>query len=162
MDSIIISEVASKVVNLLAPILIGLGVSLKVPLKNTIDKLTNIAQEKAGEQFANLLDLIAKKFQNDSVKEESLKDFVETPEDEDTQAAFRKELKKVLANDKEFANQLVALLDKIHSDSKNETTNISQTGSGMIANHNSTIGGKGGVTIGGSGNKIEGGIHISE
>jgi len=162
MDGNTITEIASKIVDTLTPIFVGVGASAAIPLEKILDKLVKIAQEKGGEQIANLLELVIKKFQGSPVTEESLKDFIEKPEDEDTKASFRKELKKSLLNDEGFALQLISVFEKMSSKPLDKSTNVTQTGSGTLATHSSTIGGKGGITIGGSGHKIEGGIHNTD
>jgi hypothetical protein len=72
-----------------------------------------------------------------------------TPDDEDAQAAFRYQLKKLLENDEAFASQLDALVKEAKQVTvTNMTANL--TGDGAIAQgENAKAVGAGGVMIGG-------------
>lgn len=163
MEPTVISAIATGTVSLLTSVFIRIGKSTLAPgIKSASDALFETIGKKAGEQVAKLLNLVTEKFQDNPVAQTALNDFVEIPEDEDSQASFRKELKKAISSDEEFAKQLKTLLEALEDSAIYPSINISQSGSGEIATQGGTIGGSGGVTIGGSGHNIEGGIHITD
>ena len=91
--------------------------------------------------------------------QEAAVDVANNPEDEDSQAALRVQLKKILANDEALASQLATILQSDTPDSL--TTQITQT---VTGNHNQPIGQisggqifgnvTGSVIISGSGNSV--------
>jgi hypothetical protein len=74
------------------------------------EKLAEKVGEKLPEQMGKLWTAIAAKFKGKPAAEEAAKDLAANPKDEDNQAAFRKELKKLLAEDGGFVNELEQLL----------------------------------------------------
>lgn len=74
------------------------------------EKLAEKVGEKLPEQIGKLWTTIAAKFKGKPAAEEAVKDLAANPKDEDNQAAFRKELKKLLAEDDGFVNELAKLL----------------------------------------------------
>lgn len=157
---VLITAVASGVVSLLFPILLRFGKGLQGPVEAAGGQLAEAIGQKAGQQVARLIGFVTKKFQGRPAAETALQDFVEMPDDEDSQAALRKELKKTMQQDAQFATRLERLLEETKAAVSGSGQNIFQSGSGSIATHGGTIGGAGGATIGGSGHHIEGGIHI--
>jgi hypothetical protein len=96
---------------------------------------------------------LTEKFKGHPAAEEAVQDLVAQPEDEDNLAAFRKELRKALEADPDFAVELEGLLQ--HAKSQGGDT-ISNTGSGAVATKGGTAAGEGGVAIRGD---VQGGIH---
>ena len=90
---------ATAVTALLAPYLIKVGEK---------------AAEKIGaalpDQIGQLWTAVSEKLKGKPAAQEAVKDLTATPTDEDTQAAFRKELKKLLAEDADFVAELSQLL----------------------------------------------------
>ncbi|MFK8183341.1 MAG: CHAT domain-containing protein [Phormidesmis sp.] len=89
---------------------------------------------------------------------EAAADVVNEPEDEDSQAALRNQLKKLLANDEALANQLATIFQ---SDNSTSTTQITQTVKGNKTQTIGPISGgqvfgnvSGSVIISGSGNSV--------
>lgn len=84
--------------------------------------------EKAAEEIGKglpgavgkLWNRIGKKFKGNPAAETAVKDVVANPKDEDNLAALRKEIKKALAEDAEFAQEIEELLKQ----AKNETQTI--------------------------------------
>ncbi len=74
------------------------------------EKLAEKVGEKLPEQMGKLWTAIAARFKGKPAAEEAAKDLAAKPDDEDNQAAFRKELKKLLADDADFVNELAKLL----------------------------------------------------
>ena len=74
------------------------------------EKLAEKVCEKLPEQISSLWNAIAAKFKGKPAAEEAAKDLAKAPADDDNQAAFRKELKKLLAEDSDFVRQFLSLL----------------------------------------------------
>jgi hypothetical protein len=88
---------------------------------------------------------IRKKFDTRAAAKEALEDLQKSPEDPDTQASFRQQLKKAMAEDESFANELSKLLEAAGDEYK-----ASLTGDGAIAQGpGAKAVGRGGVMIGG-------------
>lgn len=79
-----------------------------------IAKFGEKAAEKLGEtlpeQLGKVWEAIGTKFKGKPAAEEAAKDLAATPSDADSQAAFRKELKKTLTEDESFGVELLKLL----------------------------------------------------
>jgi hypothetical protein len=104
--------------------------------------------KKVPEAVGKVWDHIMKKFETKPVAKEAADDLLKAPEDPDTQASFRKELKKVMAEDEPFATELSKLLEAA-GDSYQATV----TGEGSIAQ------GTGARAVGARGVMIEGGMQ---
>jgi hypothetical protein len=108
------------------------------------------AFETVGEKSVDSLwRAITSRFKGQAAAEEAVKDLVAQPADGDNQAAFRKELRKVLEADPAFAADLERLLNSAQSESGDTSIN---TGSGAVAT-------KGGVAAGAGGAAIRGDVH---
>ena len=116
---------------------------------------------KAAEEFGKKLPAltgklwgsITAKFKSAPAAEEAVKDLLDQPADADNQGSFRKELRKVLEADPEFAKTLGELL----SDARREGgDHISNLGSGSVATHDSVASGQGGIAVG---RDVRGGIN---
>jgi hypothetical protein len=109
---------------------------------------TKAAEEigtKVPEAVGKVWDAISKKFETKSAANEALADVLKAPDDSDTQAAFRQQLKKIMAEDTSFAIDLSKLLEAAGG-----TYRASLTGSGAIAQGTGAKAvGQGGVMIGG-------------
>ena len=102
--------------------------------------------EKVPEAVGKVWETIKKKFDTKAAAKEALEDLLKSPEDADTQAAFRQQLKKVMAEDETFANDLSKLLEAAGG-----TYKASLAGDGAIAQGpGAKAVGKGGVMIGGN------------
>lgn len=117
---------------------------------------TKAAEEigtKVPESIGKIWNAIQKKFDTNQAAKEALDDVLKTPEDSDTQATFRQQLKKVMAEDESFAMELSKLLE-----AAGDTYKASLTGDGAIAQGaGAKAVGKGGVMIGGN---VEGNFVI--
>lgn len=78
---------------------------------------------------------------------EAVKDVVAQSQDEDNQAALRKELRKVLEAEPAFVAELERLLATAQREAGDTITN---TGSGAVATHGGVAAGQGGAAIGGN------------
>ena len=115
------------------------------------------AFETVGEKSVDSLwQTIKAKFTGKPAAEEAVKDLVALPADGDNQAAFRKELRKVLEAEPAFAVELERLLSNAQSEVGDTIVN---TGSGAVATKGGVAAGEGGVAIKGDvhGNIIAGG-----
>jgi len=101
--------------------------------------------KKVPEAVGKVWDAITKKFETKPAAKEALDDVLKSPEDADTQATFRQQLKKIMAEDESFASDLSKLLE-----TAGDSYKASLTGDGAIAQGaGARAVGKGGVMIGG-------------
>jgi hypothetical protein len=115
--------------------------------------------KKVPEAVDKVWDAITKKFETKPAAKEALDDVLKSPEDADTQAAFRQQLKKAMTEDGAFATELGKLLE-----SAGDAFKAVLNGDGAIAQGaGAKAVGKGGVMIGGdvSGGNITTGDHNS-
>lgn len=105
----------------------GLASAVTLMLAPYIAKAGEKLAEKAGEQLSGQLGrlwgAVSEKLKGKAAAEEAAKDFVAAPLDEDNQAAFRTQLKKVLSENSEFGQQLLLLL---------QSAQAARTGSGDL------------------------------
>jgi len=99
MDPTSLATIASGVVSLLSAL-------LKKKSGESDKSVGGLALEKASELFR----FIKTKFARQSTAREILDDLTRTPEDPDTQASVRAQLKKTMLADEEFAKQLADFL----------------------------------------------------
>ena len=76
------------------------------------EKIADAAGEAAWKKVGDLYDSLKHKFAGKPAAQGALEDLVKDPTDADTQAALRKELKKLLAEDGDMLNELSAMLDQ--------------------------------------------------
>jgi hypothetical protein len=111
---------------------------------------TKAAEEIGKTAVAKLWTAIEKKFDTKAAAKEALEDLRKNPQDEDTQGAFRRQLKKLLEEDNFFASDLAKLLESAGSDYKAQII-----GGGAVAQ------GAGAKAVGAGGIMIEGGVSGS-
>ncbi len=111
---------------------------------------TKAAEEIGKTAVAKIWTAIEKKFDTKAAAKEALEDLLKNPKDEDTQGAFRRQLKKLLEEDSFFASDLARLLESADSDYKAQVI-----GGGAIAQ------GAGAKAVGAGGILIEGGMNGS-
>jgi hypothetical protein len=107
MDAITISTIASTVVSLLVPF-----------MKSTIEGISKKAGEEIGSKTGNLAwekanqlyDTIKTKFSSSPEATKIVNALEKDPDDSDTQAALRFQIKDMLAKDENFAKELAFLL----------------------------------------------------
>jgi len=139
-------------------IVTGTWTVLKPFVKKAGGKLLDRAGELLPEAVGKVWDTVKAKMESKPETADLPAEVAKAPDDEDAQAAFRYQLKKLLENDETFAKQLDALV----KEAKQVTvTNMSATlsGDGAIAQgEGATAVGKGGVYVGGnaSGNIVTG------
>ena len=109
---------------------------------------TKAAEEIGKTAVAKIWTAIEKKFDTKAAAKEALEDLLKNPKDEDTQGAFRRQLKKLLEEDSSFASDLASLLESARSDYKAQVI-----GGGAIAQ------GAGAKAVGAGGILIEGGVR---
>jgi hypothetical protein len=126
---------ATTAVGFLSPYLVKAG-----------EKAAEKIGEKLPETVGKVWNAITARFKGKPAAEEAVKDLVTMPDDEDNQAAFRKELRKVLEAEPAFAAEFARLLTTAQSQAGD--TNII-TGSGAVATQGGVAAGEGGIAIGG-------------
>lgn len=132
-------------------------------------KAAGKAAEKIGEKTieampaaaGRLWQAITTGFNGKPAAEEAVKDLTAKPQDEDNVASFRKQLKKAVEADVQFADELARLL----ADAQRESVQtVNNTGSGAVATGGGVAAGQGGTAIGGNvfGNVSPGGSDPKE
>lgn len=94
-----IAAIAAAAVALLTPYLVKAG-----------EAVAKKAGETVWDKASELYQVLRTRFRGDPIKESALTDLQQMPEDGDTQASLRKELKKVMQDDPRFAEQLLSIL----------------------------------------------------
>jgi hypothetical protein len=116
------------------------------------------AVEEVGKKLPNAVgqmwQTIIARFKDKPAAEEAVKDVVAQPQDEDNQAALRKELRKVLEAEPTFVAELERLLATAQREAGDTIIN---TGSGAVATHGGVAAGAGGVAVRGD---VHGGIAL--
>lgn len=116
------------------------------------------AAEELGKKLPDLAsrvwNAVTAKFKGKPAAEEAVKDMAARPDDADNQAAFRKELRKLLEADPQLASELERLLT---SGQRGGGDIISNTGSGAITTRGGVAAGGGGVAIQGD---VQGGVSL--
>ena len=116
--------------------------------------------KKVPEAVSMVWEKIKKKFEAKPAAQEALEDVLKSPDDPDTQATFRQQLKKAMTEDETFATELGKLLE-----AAGDTYKASLTGDGAIAQGaGAKAVGAGGVMIGGNvdGNLVMGDHKITD
>lgn len=132
------TTIATTAVAVLTPYVVKAG-------EKTAEKLGEMLPAGVGKVWK----AITGRFTGKAAAEEAATDLLAQPEDEDTQAAFRKQLKKVLEADHGFLAELSQLLAAVQPERGDQSLN---TGPGAIAT-------RGGVAAGASGVAIKGDSH---
>ena len=111
------------------------------------------AAKKAGEAIADtvpkIYQVIKAKFAQKPTAAEALTELEKNPTDEDLQAAIRVQLKKLLAEDSSFANQLQQLIETAQAVAASNITNVTGDGIAVVGDDN-IVTGKKGIHIGGN------------
>ena len=141
------ATLATMSFDLLKPYLAKIG-------ETAADKLSESAGEKVPEAVGALWKRIKSLFQGKESAREAADDLLDEPDDEDNQAAFRKQLKKLLEAHPEVHNELKILLDNVRL--QTNTSTIINTGNGAVAVQGGIAAGKGGVAAG----VIKGNVNI--
>ncbi|MGE3536029.1 MAG: hypothetical protein AB7N91_01185 [Candidatus Tectimicrobiota bacterium] len=136
--------IATTAVTVLAPYLAKAG-------EKAVEEVGKKLPESVGKLWRSITARVAGK----PAAAEAIKDLAATPGDGDNQAAFRKELRKLLETDSAFAVELVSLL---HMAQREHNGPISNSGSGAVATGSSVAAGAGGVAIGGN---VSGGMIVT-
>ena len=123
-------------------------------IKKGGEKFAETLGQKLPEGVSKVWHAITGKFKGKPAAEESAKDLITHASDEDNQAAFRKELRKILESDSGFASELERLLLAAGAN----VGPIVNTGSGAVATHRGVAAGEGGVAVGGD---VHGDISVT-
>lgn len=142
-----IETIAATTVALLAPYLTEAGKAVAKEVGKA-----------AWQQVEGLFQVVRDRFQGNPAAETALKDLEKAPDDPDSQAALRKELKKALHDDDAFAARLMELIRK---DQLAEATySATAVGSGAAAaGVGNVIAGERGVAVGG---KVKGPVTTGD
>jgi hypothetical protein len=127
-----LNEIAVAAVACLAPYLAEAG-------KEAAKKVGGAAAEKVVKLYDTLKSRLKHPF-----AQQALADLEKTPEDADTQATFRSQLKKALADDSQLLSELDHQMTEIEREAGGIRQNITMTGDENV-----------GVQIAGSENKVE-------
>jgi hypothetical protein len=129
MEAATIAAISAATVNILLPLLKGGAKELSKGAASEVGKsIGSTAVSKAKE----LYDVVKAKFNSSPVAAESLDDVTNNPDDPDTQAAFRNQLKKLLAADDSFAALIAGLTGEVGKARVN--TNFSTNVHGDVEN----------------------------
>ena len=145
MDNVLVASIATTVTTLLAPYLEKAGGKLAEEIGKGIP-------DYVSKLYAKIRSHLSRK----PSAEEALTDFEKTPNNEDIQAAFRVQLKKLLIEDEEFAQQISDMLAECKKVEGDAT--IYQAGSGGVATERGVAAGEGGVAVGGD---VRGDVNIT-
>lgn len=110
MDAAAIGALASAVVSILAPYLAKAG-----------EEFAKEVGKSASEKMGAVYEMVKTRFKRRPAAAEALADFEASPEDNDTQAALRLQLKKEMDNDPEFGDELRDQVDKVSHDEQAAT-----------------------------------------
>ena len=114
-----VGTLATAAVSFLAPYLVKAG-----------EKVAEKIGEQVPEAVGKVWTAITAKFHGKPAAEEAVKDLVAQPEDEDNQASFRKELRKVFESEPAF----VAAFERLLTEAQRQAGDtIVNTGSGAVA-----------------------------
>jgi hypothetical protein len=128
-------SLATQVVSFLSPHLVKAG-------EKTVGQISDALPEAAGKVWQ----AIVGRFKGRAAAEEAVKDVVAQPQDDDSLAALRKELRKVLEAEPTFGDELTRLLSSAEREAGDT---ITQTGDGAIATRGGTAASRGGIAVGG-------------
>lgn len=103
MEPVVIGSIATAAVKLLSPFFAEV-------MKGAASETGKATAGTAVAKVRELYNAVRTKFVGVSPAEEALNDLEKAPDDEDTQAALRAQLKKILASDEVFAAQLSGLI----------------------------------------------------
>jgi hypothetical protein len=121
-------------------------------IKKGGEKLAETLGEKLPDGIAKVWKAVTSRFKGKPAAEETVKDLVARADDQDCQAAFRKELRKLLEADPQFVSEFEPLLAAASADT------IHNVGSGAVATHGGVAAGEGGVAVG---RDVRGNIHVN-
>lgn len=107
MDATAIATIARATVSLLVPYLKSLGEELA---KKTGEEIGEKAGETAWDKARQLYETVKAKFSSKPSSANVIKALEESPDDEETQAAVRFQLKEEMASDERFAKELANIL----------------------------------------------------
>jgi hypothetical protein len=130
MDPILLATTA---VSLLSPCLVKMG-----------EKAAEEVGKRLPDVAGKLWNTTLTKLQGKPAAEEAIKDFVAKPEDKDNQAAFRKELRKVLEAEPAFQAEFERLLGNAEREAGDT---LIVTGSGAAAMKDGVAAGEGGIAV---------------
>ena len=105
-------QLSTQLVQLLAPFLPYLLKGVKLAGQEAAKKLGEKAGEQGFEQAKTLWEKLRPKVEAKSAALEAAQDAATHPDDEDTLAALRLQLKKLLAEDQALAQELARLLEQ--------------------------------------------------
>jgi len=108
MEPAAIAALAGGAVKILSPYLSELA-------SGALDKAKDVAGSEAVAHAKDIFEAIRSKFSGTPAAEEALEDLKKAPEDDDSQATVRVQLKKQLESDETFAASLAELLKRADS-----------------------------------------------
>jgi len=129
------ATLAAAALTVLAPYLVKMG-------EKVAEKIGEAMPDNAGKLWTTL----AGKLGSRPAAATAIQDLAQDPKDEDNQAAFRKELRKALAEDPQFLVEMTGLLDKAQQESQSI--------------NKSAVAGAGGTAINAGGSIVTGNNNI--
>jgi hypothetical protein len=118
MDITSLSFLASTAISILSPYLKILSDGL---IKKAGEEIGKATGESAWNKTKQLYEKIKSKFAEKSASRESIEDLEKSPDDPDSQAAARLQLKKILVEDQKFSEELTKIIKEILESEKDET-----------------------------------------
>jgi hypothetical protein len=134
MEPIAISVLTTTVLTLIQP-------HLNTIATKSAEKIGELVPETISRLWERMMD----KFATKPTAQETTEDLLKSPDDSDVQAAFRVQLKKALAEDPAFADELKGLVEKASAQVDVEV----RDGAAAVGDHAKAVG-KGGNLIEGS------------
>jgi hypothetical protein len=120
-------QLPAQLVQLLAPFLPYLFKGAKLAGQEAAKKLGEKAGEQGFEQAKTLWEKLRPKVEAKPAALEAAQDAATHPDDEDTLAALRLQLKKLLAEDESLAQEMTRLLEQARAAGKNVTASGSRS-----------------------------------
>jgi hypothetical protein len=120
-------QLPAQLVQLLAPFLPYLVKGAKLAGQEAAKKLGEKAGEQGFEQAKTLWEKLRPKVEAKPAALEAAQDAAAHPDDEDTLAALRLQLKKLLAEDESLAHEMTRLLEQARAAGKNVTASGSRS-----------------------------------
>ncbi len=133
MDPTMAAALAAQVVIVLTPALAKMTSAAVEPIVTGGEELVTAMGHSAGEHVAGLFKAVWNKFQGNPSAKEAVDDLAKAPQDEDAQAALRVQLKKALAADESFRQEVRALLEQVQAESARGGTTVVASGKGAVA-----------------------------
>ena len=109
-----IAQLAAQITAFLAPYLPYLVKGGKIAAKKAFEKAGEIFAEKGWEQAEAMWEKLKTKVETKPAAQDALEEFVKDPKEEDALPSLRQQIKKILAEDMKFAEEISVNIEKIN------------------------------------------------